>query len=186
VLGTISDSSYWSTAPKPVHSGQEPYGLLKEKSCGEGRANSISGWSGQRKRSVKRKADPSSRITAASPSPSASACCSESASRSVSVRSTRRRSTTTSSSLALVRSVEGSPARSSRWRSRPSARTRRKPRARRFSTTRPCVTRAESGSGKATVKRVPSGRARVASVALCTLSGRTSLPQGRSGCAPGQ
>ena len=50
----MSESSKRSTAPKPVHSGQLPYGLLKENSCGVGVRNSISGWSGQRNRSVKR------------------------------------------------------------------------------------------------------------------------------------
>src|SRR5690349_22185318 len=34
--GTMSDSSYSSTAPKPLHPGQAPRGLLKEKSAGVG------------------------------------------------------------------------------------------------------------------------------------------------------
>ena len=34
--GTISRSSYSSTAPNPLHVSQAPRGLLNEKSCGDG------------------------------------------------------------------------------------------------------------------------------------------------------
>ncbi len=40
--GTISDSSYSSTAPNPLHAAQAPRGLLNEKSAGDGARAGVS------------------------------------------------------------------------------------------------------------------------------------------------
>ena len=49
----MSDSSYSSIAPKPLHCGHAPRGELKEKSCGVG-AGAVVPSFGHSNRSVKR------------------------------------------------------------------------------------------------------------------------------------
>ena len=113
--GTTSDSSYSSTAPKPLQAPHAPRGLLNEKSAGVTVAAGVSHTlqAGQR---VKRRRPPSC-IASAMPSPSWNATATASESRPSDAADPPRRSTTTSSSPARVRSSDGGS--SSRWWARP-------------------------------------------------------------------
>src|SRR5256885_9009518 len=77
--GTISDSSYSSTAPKPLHAGQAPRGLLKEKKLGASAGAGVP-QEEQVGCSEKRRRSPLSSVTA-TPSPSLKAVATASVSR---------------------------------------------------------------------------------------------------------
>ena len=149
----ISESSYSRTAPNPLQLEQAPRGLLKEKSAGVTVAAGVSqllqaGNSVNRVRPVVG-CPPCS--TMATPSPSWKAVASASVSREAEVGPPSSRSTITSSSSTRVRSSRAGS--SSRCSGTPSATTRMKPSARRFSTTVAWVSRATGGSGKQTWSR---------------------------------
>jgi len=97
-MGTMSDSSYSRTAPKPLHPGQAPRGLLNENRIGVSAGAAVPqfeqvGWAEKRRRS------PLSSATA-TPSPSLKAVATASASRPRVASEAGRRSTTTRTSCA--------------------------------------------------------------------------------------
>src|SRR5258708_11770594 len=77
--GTINDSSYSSTAPKPLQPGQAPRGLLKEKSAGVGAGAGVAQFE-QVGCSEKRRREPLFEATA-TPSPPLKALAAASARR---------------------------------------------------------------------------------------------------------
>ena len=163
-----SASSYSSTAPKPLHVGHAPRGLLNENSCGVGAGARVPSF-GHSKRSVKREPRrPARRRTAsatgsvnrmtASPSPSRNAVPTASASRPRASAPTTSRSTTTSSSLREREVDVRGQQLVEVQRSRRRALTRTKPCARRFSTTTSCVTSSDSCSGNGDVEARARGQ----------------------------
>src|SRR5581483_6711518 len=66
----MSDSSYSSVAPNPLHVGHAPRGLLNEKSCGVGAGARVPSY-GHSKRSVKRSRTPLGDASADATGPSA-------------------------------------------------------------------------------------------------------------------
>ena len=191
----MSDSSYSSTAPNPLHRGQAPRGLLNEKSCGDGagrhravvgtletlgepcgtrreRASAAPAWD----RASPPAAPRSSTRTTHVPSPSRNAVATASARRPATFESAVSLSVTTSNSAAPVSDTPSASSASSST-GRPSATTRRNPWARRFSATTASVTREDRMSGKVTRNRVPGASRRISSLTDCTVSGRSSRPQ---------
>src|SRR3989442_14213492 len=92
----MSDSSYSSTAPKPLHAGQAPRGLLKEKKEGASAGVGVP-QEEQVGCSEKRRRSPLSSVTA-TPSPSLKAVATASVSRPRLASDAAPRSTTPSRS----------------------------------------------------------------------------------------
>jgi hypothetical protein len=111
----------------------------------------------------------------ASPSPSTNAVSKASVNRVKPSFETTRRSAMTNSSFVFARFVFGGS--SSRWSGTPSATTRTKPFALRFSMTWACVTFVEWRIGKVIITRVPGSRATIWSAADCGVSGFSVRPQ---------
>ena len=178
---TISDSSYSNTAPKPLQLEHAPRGLLKEKSAGvtvtagvsqttAGRELGESVTSGYCRvlRESQRHGDPFSlakgsgdrlaqRPREAAPPPAGRPRPGARRPRSGPARGAAR--------------PDGVPA--------PSASTRTKPSARRFSTTAAWVSRATGGRGKHDLKSGSAQPARMSSAAASGVSRRTGPPQFR-------
>src|SRR5437763_958743 len=142
----MSDSSYSSTAPKPLHPGQAPRGLLKENRIGVSAGAAVAQcehvWL-----SEKRRRSPFSSATA-TPSPSLNAVATASASRPRFPSEAGSRSTTTSTSSAPR--TRRSTSASSRRTSAPSSCARTNPAARSWAASSTSWRWALGGRGKAT------------------------------------
>ncbi len=172
--GTINDSSYSSTAPKPLQPGQAPRGLLKEKSVGVGAGAGVPQFE-QVGCSEKRRREPLLEATA-TPSPSLKAVATASARRPCAPSVAARRSTRTTTSL---------PSRMRAWASAsssrnavPSTSARTNPAARSCAAASTSGRWAEAGRGKPTTISFRAPRSAIsASTTPWTVSLLTIAPQ---------